>query len=215
MLAIAFCLVGVLVLLIATEKLSKRKYLKGEYTRKFLHISVGTFVAFWPWLISWQAIRFIGLAMLIAVLLNYVFNFLHFNHIDRKTYGDILFAVAVIACSTFTSTKIFFALAILQMSLADGFAAVVGVRYGKPWRYKIFNQTKTVLGSMTFWFTSVCILGAGTLAAHNIIGFKNYVLLLLLLPPTLTYLENISVMGTDNIVVPLVTLYGLHLAQTL
>lgn len=215
MFAIALCLIGVFILLVATEELFSKKYLRGEYLRKFLHITVGSFVAIWPWFISWQAIRLIGAAMLIGVLVNHHLKIVKFNHISRKTYGDILFAVVIVAAALLTSSKIFLALAILHLSLADGFAAVVGEKYGKTWRYKVFNQTKTVIGSMTFWFLSVCILGAGALFAHNSVGFKNYVLLLLLLPPALTYLENISPFGTDNIVVPIVALYGLHLAQVL
>jgi dolichol kinase len=213
MLAIVLCLIGVFILLIATEELFSKKYLRGEYLRKFLHITVGSFVAFWPWFISWQAIRIVGVAMLAGVLINHHLRIIKFNHISRKTYGDILLAVVIVAAALLTTSKIFFALAILHLSLADGFAAVVGEKYGKSWRYKIFNQTKSVLGSMTFWFVSLCILGTGALFAHEIINFKNYILLLLLLPPTLTYLENISPFGTDNIVVPIVALYGLHLAQ--
>jgi dolichol kinase len=215
MLAIALCLLGVFILLVATEELFWKKYLKGEYLRKFLHITVGSFVATWPWLINWQAIQIIGLAMLIGVFINHRLKIIKFNHINRKTYGDILFAAVIVAAALLTTNKIFFALAILHLSLADGFAAVIGEKYGKPWRYKVFSQTKSVLGSMTFWFVSLCILGAGLLFAHDVISFKNYVLLVLLMPPTLTYLENISVFGTDNIVVPIVALYGLHLAQIL
>jgi dolichol kinase len=215
MLEIALCLLGVFILLVATQELFWKKYLQGEYLRKFLHITVGCFVAIWPWLISWQAIQFISLAMLIGVLVNHRFKIVKFNHIKRKTYGDILFAAVILAASIITTNKVFFALAILQMSLADGFAAVIGEKYGRPWRYKIFNQTKTVLGSMTFWFVSLCVLAAGALFAHDVISFKNYVLVLILLPPLLTYLENISVYGTDNLVVPIVALYGLHLAQVL
>jgi dolichol kinase len=215
MLAIALCLFGVFLLLVATEKIFEKKYLRGEYLRKFLHISVGSFVAVWPWFLSWQTIRLIGLAMLIGVFLNHHSRIVKFNHISRKTYGDILFALVIVAAALLTTSKIFFALAILHLSLADGFAAVVGEKYGKLWRYKIFNQTKSVPGSMAFWFISLCILGTGALFAHDLISFKNYVLLLLLLPPVLTYLENISPFGTDNVVVPIVALYGLHLAQVL
>ena len=67
---------------------------------------------------------------------------------------------------------------------------------------------------MAFWFMSVCILGAGTLFAHDLIDFASYASLLLLLPPALVFLENISVYGLDNITVPVAVLFALHLAQT-
>jgi len=63
MFALALCLLGLLVLLIIAEFIGKQRILKGEYHRKFLHISAGTFIAFWPWLISWHWIQVISLVM--------------------------------------------------------------------------------------------------------------------------------------------------------
>lgn len=203
-------------LLLISEYLGKRKFLTGENQRKFVHVSVGTFVAFWPWLISWQAIQLIGAAMLAVVLLNrgrdgYFFRF--HKATKRESYGDILFAVAIIACALLTQTKIFFALAILNLSLADGLAAVVGQTFGSRWRYKVYYHTKTVLGSMTFWLVSLCIFGAGLLFAHNLIDFTHYALLLIFLPPILTILENIFMLGMDDLVIPIAVLLALNIAQ--
>jgi dolichol kinase len=107
----------------------------------------------------------------------------------------------------------FFTLAILTMALADGLAAVIGQNYGSQWRYKVFHQLKTVVGSMTFWFVSTCILGAGLLYAHDVINFNHYVLLVLVLPPVLTIVENVVGLGLDNIFVPLAVIIALQIAQ--
>jgi hypothetical protein len=68
MLAVTACLIGIFALLIIAELLGKHRILKGEYHRKFLHIAAGSFIAFWPWLISWEAIEIIGLVMLAVMV---------------------------------------------------------------------------------------------------------------------------------------------------
>ncbi len=213
MLALFASMAGIFGTLILSELLWRLNILKGENQRKFVHISVFTFSAFLPWLISWEQIRILASLMLIGTLLNRYKKVLHFlGDVRREDYGDILMPVAIIACSFLTTNKIFFALAILQVSLADGLAAVVGVRYGRHWRYKVFRQEKTVVGSMAFWFVSLCIIGTGGLIAHDFISFSSYVALLLFLPPLLTGLENMSGPGFDNIIVPLLALVIIQLA---
>lgn len=214
MLTVIACLAGVLCLLVLDEWLAKNKILKSEYRRKFVHVTVGTFVAFWPWLISWRAIQIIGLLMVVIVALNRQRQIFKFNrNLERETYGDFFFAVAILLCALLTDTKIFFTLAILHLALADGLASIIGRRFGAPWKYKVYRQTKTVVGSMTFWIASLGILGAGILFAHNQINFTNYVALLVALPPVLTIIENASPLGLDNILVPVVVLAGLNIAQ--
>jgi phytol kinase len=216
MLAVIFCLVGVAALLGLADYLGKYKKLKGENQRKLTHICVAAFVAFWPWLTSWRAIQYIGLAMLAGVIINrsQKFKIFGFNKtIKRETYGDIFFALAIIACALLTKNKVFFALAMLNLSLADGLAAFIGLNFGKHWKYKVYHHTKTVIGSMAFWIASACILGTGLLFAHNSIDFSHYVFLVILLPPVLTVLENVSIMGLDDLVIPVAVVLVLRLAQ--
>ena len=214
MLALALCLLGLLVLLIIAEFIGKRRILKGEYHRKFLHISAGTFIAFWPWLISWHWIQIISLVMAAGMLANHQFNFLNYRgKIGRATYGDILFAVAIFLAASLTHDKFFFALAILEVAIADGLAAVAGISYGKYWEYKVFGHKKTVIGSMVFWIATVCIFGAGLLPAHDLISFQNYFLILLLVPPIFTLAENIALFGLDNLVIALLTVAVLRALQ--
>ena len=217
MLAVIFCLGGVFALLVAAELLWRYKILRGEDQRKFTHITVGTFAAFWPWLISWHNIQLIALAMAVVVTINRNHQWLHLRGIkkrERETYGDVFLALAILLCALITTSKIVFTLAILHMALADGLAAVVGTRYGLRYRYKVYHQVKSIIGSMTFWFVSVCILAPGLLYAHSLFDFNHYVLLLLVLPPVLTVIENVNALGLDNIFVPLAVIIALQIAQT-
>src|ERR1051325_5144210 len=103
MLAIAFCLFGVFTLLLIGETLSRKKILKGENQRKFSHIAIGTFIAFWPWLISWRAIQIIAVAMLAVVLLNRrLIYFRSINDYRRGEYGDAFLAIAILLCALLT-----------------------------------------------------------------------------------------------------------------
>jgi dolichol kinase len=215
MLAVIGCLAGLFALLVLTELLGIRKILKGEYLRKFLHITSGTFIAFWPWLISWRWIQVLAVLMVCVMLTGRFFRvFIYHGRIHRVTYGDIIFAVAILVSSFIAGDKVFFALAILEVALADGLAAVVGISYGKQWGYKVFGYKKTVVGTMVFWIVSITILAAGLLAAHSLFSYQDYYYLLLLLPPVLTILENLAVLGIDNLVIPLVTIAALRLFQS-
>lgn len=215
MLAITACLIGVFGLLLIAEFLGKYRILKGEYHRKFLHIAAGSFIAFWPWLISWRAIQLFGLAMLAVMIANHYLPFLNYRgRVGRATFGDIFLALAILLAASLTHNKVFFALAILEVALADGLAAVAGITYGKNWGYKVFRHRKTVIGSMFFWLVTLCLFGCGLLSAHDSISFQTYYLLILLLPPAFTLAENLSIFGLDNLVIPLLTVIILRVVQT-
>ncbi len=215
MLEVLICLVGVFTLLVIDEILVHAKILKAEYRRKFAHIAVGAFVASWPWLIGWRTIQLISVLMLVVVVFNQYNPIFKFNKsLNRRSYGDYFFAIAILACSILTTSNLFFALAILHLSLADGLAALVGKNFGRKWKYKIFNQTKTVVGSMTFWIVSLLILGIGLLFGNGLIVYGDYVVLVIVLPPILTVFENISVYGLDNLVVPIAVILALGIAQS-
>jgi dolichol kinase len=214
MLMLIVCLGGILLILLTAELLKERKVLKGEYLRKFVHILAGAFIAFWPWLLSWRTIQILSLLMILAMVTNKNIGFFNYRgRVRRPTYGDYFFAAAIFLSATFSHSKIIFALAILEVALADGLAAVVGIAFGKRWSYKVFGNTKTVIGTMVFWVVSVAILAAGLLAAHDVYSFKDYYYLVLLLPPALTLLENMAVFGIDNLVIPIFLIIVLRAVQ--
>jgi phytol kinase len=215
MLNLIICVLGLGILLVLSELFGKHKILKGEYQRKFLHISSGAFMASWPWLISWRAIQSLSLLMLIIMAANYYFGVFNYQkRIGRVTYGDIFLALAVLISATISHNKIFFALAILEVAVADGLAALAGNSYGKDWTYKVLGYKKTLIGTMVFWIATASILTPGLLAAHDIFSFKDYYYLLLLLPPALTLIENVAIYGVDNLIIPIFLIAVLRLVQS-
>ena len=98
-----------------------------------------------------------------------------------------------------THSKGVYAAALLQMSLADGFAAILGTHFGRDNKYHLLGHNKSVVGTATFIVTSALILvGYGT---FSVAGITGPVVLFGALGAAL--LENVSPFGFDNITVPL------------
>ena len=126
-----------------------------------------------------------------------VFNSIH--AVSRNAMGEVLFA-AIIGILAFISTdQWIFAAAMLHLSLADGLAAVIGLAYGEHNSYRIMGRTKSLTGSLAFFFTSVAIM----IWYVSFSGTSPSAVALLWLPVTATIAENLSGEGTDNLVIPL------------
>lgn len=195
-------IVTVFCLLILCESIVRTKTIHHEFVRKSIHIGVGTFVAFWPFFLSWHEIQIIGVAFFVAVLISAKLRL--FRAIHRKeggVVGELLFAFIITALAFVRPEAWIFTVAILQLSLADGLAAIIGTRWGKTNHYTIFGKVKSVAGSMTFLITSFCIC-----AAYVVMTDENPGLLVLItLPIVATLVESISIKGTDNFTVPVLT----------
>ena len=201
-------LVIVLLLLILNELILKNSKRINEFNRKFVHISVGSFIAFWPFLISWQDIRVISLAFVVVVILSRKWNiFKGIHSVVRPTIGEVMFAAAVGGLTYLTNDKWIYLIAILQMSLADGVAAMIGTNFGKKNSYRVFGQIKSIIGSLGFFVSSFVLLiiygllSAVQLPAYLIINFSLF----------LTLIENVGIFGLDNLLVPIFTVWFLKL----
>lgn len=214
MIKIIASLLGIFLIMLISEWLYNRKMLMVEDRRKFVHILSGVFIAFWPHWMSWFAIEIVGMLIVLGVVINRKYDFFKFSkHIQRETYGEYFFGLAVTACALLTHNMVFFAIAMLILALSDGFAALVGKHYDKNTKYTVFGNTKTVAGTLTFWFVTICIIGTGALFAHDFIPLTNYYWLVVVLPPLLCLVENVFVWGLDDLAVPILTVVVLRLAQ--
>lgn len=215
MVKIIASLAGILAIVLVTEMLYKKKLLQVEDRRKFVHILSGAFIAFWPNWMSWYAIEIIGLLIVLGVAVNRKYDIFKFSkHIHRETYGEYFFGLAVTLCALLTHDKVFFAIAMLILALSDGFAALMGKHYGKTSQYKVFGNTKTLAGTLAFWFVTLCILATGLLFAHDSVSLENYYWLVLFMPPILSLVESVFVWGLDDLAVPVLTVLLLNLAQS-
>lgn len=200
MLLLLLTLITVFALLMVNELWWRTHHTHGEFSRKFIHITVGCFVAGWPFFLSWHEIELLSVAFVVVVGLSKYLNIFQAVHsAQRPTWGELFFALAVGLIALVTHDKWVYAAALLQMGLADGLAAVIGVRYGNRLKYLIFQHPKSVAGTLTFFVTSL-----GILLAFNHWGHEPLSLVFILAVTSLaTVLENLAVFGLDNLAVPL------------
>lgn len=156
-------------------------------------------MAFWPYLLSWNQIRLLSLGFLLVVAFSrywQIFRAIHSVH--RLTLGEFFFALAVGLLSFVQHHPHIYTAALLVMSLADGLAAVLGTRFGKQSRYRVFGATKSVVGTLTFLVVANAILA---IYSHTSQLLPAWEVGLVALGATL--LENIGAYGSDNLSVPL------------
>lgn len=202
MIALLFAVLAVFIILIFNEWWWRSLTSHGELNRKFVHITVGSFVAFWPYFLSWRQIQILSIAFIVVVTVSKYLNIFNAIHsVQRPTWGEFFFAAAVGLTTLVTHDNLIYAAALLQMSLADGLAAITGVRYGGRRRFLVFGRTKSFAGTLTFFVVSTAILwGFDLLGGSPYLG-AGY---LLFVSFTATLVEGMAVRGLDNLLVPLI-----------
>jgi phytol kinase len=171
----------------------------GELSRKAVHLFVGTFVAFWPLFLSWRQIELLSVAFVLVVIISQRLNLFRAIHsVQRPTWGEVFFGVSVGLIAFVTHQPAIYAAALLHMSLADGLAAVTGVKYGASNAYMVFGARKSLTGTLTFAVVSALILTA--FAVQQQLGFHISFIPLVI---AATLLENLAVRGLDNLFIPL------------
>lgn len=195
-----FVVLGVLVILLFAEYLSRYRGVHSELTRKLVHMLVGIFVAFWPFFLTWRQIQLLSLAFLFVVLISIKLNIFRSIHaVKRNAIGEVLFAMIIGILAFISNNEWVFMAAMLHLSLADGLAAIIGVLYGDTNKYKVLGETRSIAGNLAFFFSSVAIM-----LFYSIVGDNAYSGLTLIgIPVISTILENFAIKGTDNLVIPL------------
>lgn len=213
MLAAFLAVIVLACILVVSELMWKRVKVHPELARKFVHITCGVFISFLPFWISYRWIMILSAGFIVVNLLNRRFKVFHaIRAVRRKSWGDVLFGVGVLAVAVLEPPQWIFAMALLQVSLADGLAAVFGVTYGERYgKYYLFTQPKTIVGSAVFVLSSAIVLAVGFFAASYFADPMQLWPVLVMLPLLLVCVENLAVFGLDNLALPLVTLSVLSL----
>ncbi len=204
MTTIILSIIGLSALLLLTEILWKKKYLSAEISRKIVHVSVGSVIAFWPHFISWQWIQLLCLGMLAGIAVSYQFKIFGSIHsVKRSTKGELIYPISIGICALLQPAPWIFTAAILHLSIADGLAAIIGSRINGRTQYKILGHKKSLIGTGVFFITSLVIIAScfAAFATEDIVGITPVTLLLIALAAT--FVENISWYGLDNFSVPI------------
>lgn len=207
MLKLFIGLFPVLLILLVSEYLWRKKIVKGERARKFIHILAGIWMAFWPHYLPLDGIFILGCIAIVALVYSRITRMFHAIYaVKRRTYGDILFAAAIAFCAYFAKEPWVFTVSILLLSLADGGAAVIGRFLGINNQYFVFKWPvlrKSVAGTVSYViFAYISILIGWAIGGEEAIS-NNMVAAFVVLPFTATLLENVSPYGMDNLVTPM------------
>ena len=118
--------------------------------------------------------------------------------------GLVYYAISwTILAYFFFDSKIVIAIGILAMSYGDGFASVLGSKFGKK-RFKMFKDEKSIIGSLSmFVFTLILIIIA--MLFYTIQVTTIAISYLIAVSIVATVVEAITPKGLDNLSVPLIT----------
>lgn len=213
MIAATIAAVCIAAILLFSEIIWKKFNFRDELARKSVHISTGVFIAFLPYWVDYFWIMVLAVGFITVNLLNRKIDTFHAIHsVRRKSWGDVLFGVGVFAVAFLQPAPWIFTVAILQVSLADGLAALAGVTYGKKHgRYYLFTQPKSIIGSVVFLVSSAVIITAGFVFSDYIASAIQLWPVIIILPLLLMCVENLAVFGFDNLALPLATIAVLGL----
>ena len=195
---VLFVYAYVAILLFLSEKVLRSYPL---VSRKFLHIMVGNIFFILPlfehaWVMAFVAAApFIVLTFLVSPYspLKIVSETSAAGHGMGLVYYSISWTVLAY---TFFSRPEIISIGIVAMSYGDGFASLIGTRFGKR-KYNIFGDWKSVEGSITMFFI-VMVVSAIALAYYAV-PINIYAVVAAAFVATVV--EGITPKGLDNITV--------------
>ena len=181
-----------------------------EASRKFIHIMLANW-----WIIAmifFDNIWIAGILPALFIIINYAsYKFDIIKSMERdddsgeeKTLGTVFYAVSllivVMLCFGFFKNTIIGLVGILVMGYGDGFAAIAGKSI-KSKEFSILGGKKSLAGCSTMFIISLIIISCA-LAYFNV---QFWYIKSIIIALVATIFEAISVKGTDNLTVPILT----------
>ncbi len=200
--------VYVIVIFIIAEKVLKSR---PEFSRKFLHIMVGNMIFAMPFFSSpWVMIIGLTLPASIGTFLLTEYSPIKIeNSMTESGHALGLFfysAIWTILLVIFGNYIWIVALAIVPLVYGDGFAALIGIKFGKV-KFSIFGSTKSLEGSLSMFVVttvmSVFVWMVFTSIGYNMPEFN--IVNIILISAVATLCEAFSYGGIDNLTVPALT----------
>ena len=172
-----------------------------EIVRKIIHIGIGPLIPFAQFLKIDQnsALIFTGIIS-IMVFINYAYKLLPtIEDIERKSYGTLFYCLSLftLICLFWNKDPYALVTGFFVMTFGDGLAGLIGKSFrSKSWN--LFKQNKSLFGTTTMFITSllvVCFIGYAQQKTFDL----NYFTIAFFA----TFLEQFSVLGIDNFIVPI------------
>jgi phytol kinase len=176
----------------------------AELSRKVVHIGAGNVIllAWWLQVPQWLGITASVLFSAIAYLSYHVPILPSVNGVGRKSLGTFFYAISIgsLLALFWTQAPQYTAIGILVMAWGDGFAALVGQRFGQH-PYTLWGMQKSWEGSLTMAIVSfgVILLTLGSVQGN----IWQIWLMAGVTAAIATGLEAFSKFGIDNLTVPI------------
>ena len=174
-----------------------------EIVRKIIHIGIGPLIPIAQFLRIDQnsALFFTGIISLL-VLTNYTYKiFPTIEDIERKSYGTLFYCLSLFILINLFWDKDPYSLitGFFIMAFGDGLAGLIGKTFdSKSWFF--LKQKKSLIGTLTMFLTSLIIVSSLGYTQQNSLNF-NYLTIALIA----TLLEQVSFLGIDNFIVPILS----------
>ena len=200
----SFVVIGLagLVGIVMTEFLRRKGVVRNEEARKLVHFLHAMAIIAWAYYLpSYLPIIVAECCALVIVLAEKRFGVLAgLRDIGRVSYGEVLFSVGVIVLCLMEPSYSHFVVVMLHLGIADAVAAVVGLRVKSP-TYKVRGHLKSVAGSLACYVASFMIFTS--YLWHTQQFSAGNVAIITLAAGVITLIENVSLLGTDNLTMPL------------
>ncbi len=184
-----------------------------EFTRKFVHITIGTAAAFAP-LYFESALYLIVIALFFAALDLYAIRrgYLKGVHGQRLSYGTFYFPLVytILILSCWNIDKRLITVGIMLFAVPDAIAAVVGQSLRKVHSYVLVRDQKTVEGSLGFFVSAIIVLWIVFMLVDLRSDLPVYQIILTVSLLS-SVIEMFSSRGSDNLFVPLGGALLLHI----
>ena len=203
-------LTGFTGMLAICEAVYRRWSIDPEYTRKGAHV-LGTLSSLLLLLLdSHWYVLFLGSILFIILYFGKKTGFLRsINEVKRETYGSILLPAAIYLAFLFsekTGITLCFLMSILILGVSDTLAALAGMAGKKDQNGSLTGRLfihKSIIGSIVFFISSFIIsFIVFTFFSYSV---KEIFVWALILAAVTTVVELISIKGTDNFTIPVVT----------
>ncbi len=202
---VAIVYIYVAIMLIVTEK-ALHKY--PSMSRKVLHIMVGNVAFLLPIFQTREVMVFLAAGPFI------IFTFLMSPHTPIKSIrgktsaaghsmGLVYYSITwTVLAYVFFDNMVVIAIGILAMSYGDGFASIIGSKFGKR-KFNIFGDEKSYIGSFSMFVFTLITMIVAVLFYEISLTFQHF-MFLSLIALVGAVIEGITPRGFDNLSVPFV-----------
>lgn len=214
---------AILILIALSEILRYRLRWSTESSRKLVHILVGVFLLISLFLFKSNTqpavLAIIFIVVNGAALKMDRFAAMHATR--RKSYGTVYFPIAfLILVLGWWDKPEALVVALLLLTFADTAATAVGESFHSPDRFIAWQDWKSVQGSIAMFLMSIILIAGGLVAVAEILGEpiappKILIQKVIFVALLATAAEAASSRGSDNLSVPLITVIGLDLFDSL